>query len=68
MSLSQKTKNYITILGSIVGIVGIALTGINIGHSIGIEKQQPQHIQQVIIKGNLTVGNDGNIIEVNNEN
>lgn len=33
MSLSQKTKNFITIVGS---IVGIALTGINIGRSIGI--------------------------------
>lgn len=68
MSLSQKTKNFIAILGAVVGIVGIALTGITIGQSIGSEKQQPQHIQQVIIKGNVTVGDDGKIIEVTNEN
>ncbi|WP_250675281.1 hypothetical protein LZ906_017850 (plasmid) [Paraclostridium ghonii] len=68
MNLSHKTKNFITILGAVVGIVGIALTGINIGRSIGSEKQQLQHIQQVIIKGNVTVDNDGKIIEVTNEN
>ncbi|WP_170075930.1 hypothetical protein [Paraclostridium dentum] len=68
MNLSQKTKNFIAILGAVVGVVGIALTGITIGQSIGSEKQQQQHIQQVIIKGNVTVGNDGKIIEVTNEN
>lgn len=68
MSLSQKTKNFIAILGAVVGIVGVALTGIAIGCSIGSENQQPQHIQQVIIKGNVTVGNDGKIIEVTNKN
>ncbi|WP_170075936.1 hypothetical protein [Paraclostridium dentum] len=57
MILSQKTKNFITILGAVIGIVGIALTGITIGQSIGSEKQQTQHIQQVIIKGNVTVDN-----------
>ncbi|CEP43691.1 hypothetical protein [Paraclostridium sordellii] len=40
MNLSQKTKNYITILGAVVGIIGIALTGITIGQSIGSENQQ----------------------------